>query len=234
VLKDYSLQPDFVAGHSYGEYIALCAAGVIQPDDLIRLSLIRGQLSAEAGLNSPGAMAAVDADGVRVMDIIEGHELTVSLANLNSSDQTIIAGTIEAIDAAAEILNKESLRVTKLPVSAAFHSPAMANASAQLAAELAKIEFKEPQIPVFSNTTAHPYPDAANDARGLLARHMTESVRFVEEINHIHEAGARIFLEVGPGLVLSGLVDRILADRPHATLSIDAPGRPVGFNLHIY
>ncbi len=226
ILKSFGLQPDFVAGHSYGEYVALCAAGVIQPDDLIRISEIRGRLSAEAGLNSPGAMAAVDADGARVMSIIEGHELAVSLANLNSPDQTIIAGTIEAIDAAAAILNKESLRVTKLPVSAAFHSSAMASASDQLAAELAKIEFKEPQIPVFSNTTARPYPDAANDARGLLARHMTESVRFVEEINHLHEAGARIFLEVGPGLVLSGLVDRILADRPHATLAIDAPGRP--------
>ncbi|MDD5581174.1 MAG: SDR family NAD(P)-dependent oxidoreductase [Methylobacter sp.] len=226
ILKTYGIQPDFVAGHSYGEYVALCAAGVIQPDDLIRISEIRGRLSAEAGQNSPGAMAAVDADGARVTALIEQHGLAVSLANLNSPDQTIISGSIEAIDAAAAILRKELMRVTKLPVSAAFHSPAMASASTQLAAELARIEFKEPQIPVFSNTTALSYPNTAHEARELLARHLTESVRFVDEINHLHEAGARIFVEVGPGLVLSGLVDRILAGRPHAALGIDAPGRP--------
>jgi malonyl CoA-acyl carrier protein transacylase len=226
ILKTYGLQPDFVAGHSYGEYVALCAAGVIQPDDLIRLSEIRGRLSAEAGQNSSGAMAAVDADGVRVKELIECHGLEISIANLNSPDQTIIAGSIEAIDATAAIFSRESLRVTKLPVSAAFHSPAMAGASTQLATELAKIEFKEPQIPVFSNTTALPYPNTDNEARELLARHLTEPVKFVDEINHLHEAGARLFIEVGPGLVLSGLVDRILAGRPHATLAIDAPGRP--------
>lgn len=226
LLERHGLQPDFVAGHSYGEYVALCAAGVIQPDDLIRLSEIRGRLSAEAGQHTPGAMAAVDADGARVMELIEDHELEVSLANLNAPDQTIIAGSIEAIEAASTLLKKASLRVTKLPVSAAFHTPAMTRASDQLASELARIEFKGPRVPVFSNTTALPYPSDLDEIRELLTNHMTGSVRFVDEITRLHEAGARIFVEVGPGLVLSGLVDRILADRPHATLSVDAPGRP--------
>ncbi len=226
VLKAYGLQPDFVAGHSYGEYVALCAAGAIQPDELIRLSEIRGRLAAEAGRTSPGAMAAVDTDGARLAALIEHHRLAVSLANLNAPDQTIIAGSLEAIDVAIAILSKQSLRVTKLPVSAAFHSAAMAAGRDLLAAELAKIEFKVPRIPVISNTTARPYPGTTDEMRTLLARHLTESVRFVEEIDHLYEAGARVFLEAGPGLVLSGLVGRILADRPHSSLAIDAPGRP--------
>jgi acyl transferase domain-containing protein/NAD(P)H-dependent flavin oxidoreductase YrpB (nitropropane dioxygenase family) len=225
-LQAYGLAPDFVAGHSYGEYVALCAAGAIPPDELIRLSEVRGRLAAEAGQNTPGAMAAVDTDGARLAALIDHHRLDVSLANLNAPDQSIIAGSVEAIDAAAAILGKESLRVTKLAVSAAFHSPAMAAARDLLTEELAKVAFQAPRIPVASNTTGGFYPESAAEACTLLARHMTEPVRFVEQINHLYDAGARVFLEVGPGLVLSGLVDRILADRPHATLAIDAPGRP--------
>jgi len=226
VLRNYGVRPDFVAGHSYGEYVALCAAGALDRDDLIRLSEVRGRIAAEAGQNSRGAMAAVDADGARVEALIAEHGLDVSVANLNAPDQTIIAGPTEAIDAAAEVLAKASLRVTKLAVRGAFHCPAMADASAALAAELAKIEFRSPEFPIFSNTTGNYYPHEPAEIRALLARHLAEPVRFVEEVNRLYDAGARIFLEVGPGLVLSGLIDRILADRPHTVLGIDAPGRP--------
>ncbi len=226
LLKNYGVRPDFTAGHSYGEYVALCAAGALGRDDLIRLSEIRGRIAAEAGQSSQGAMAAVDADGARVEKLIAEHGLAVSVANLNAPDQTIIAGSAEAVDAAAAALTKASLRVTKLPVKGAFHCSAMAEASAALAAELTKIEFRPPEFPVFSNITADRYPREPAEIRALLARHVAEPVRFVDEVNRLYEAGARIFLEVGPGLVLSGLVDRILTDRPHATLGIDAPGRP--------
>ena len=227
LLQGFGVRPDFVAGHSYGEYVALCAAGVITPDELIRLSDIRGRLTAEAGRKSPGTMAAVNADGARVSALIEQHRLDVSLANLNAPDQTMISGSVAAIDAAAAVLAKNALRVARLPtITTAFHSPAMASARDLLAAQLANFDFRTPRIPVFSNTTAQPYPETADEMRALLARHLTDSVRFAEEIDQLYKTGARIFLEVGPGRVLSGLVDRILADRPHAALAIDAPGRP--------
>lgn len=226
LLKRYGVRPDFTAGHSYGEYVALCAAGALSRDDLIRLSEIRGRIAADAGQSSQGTMAAVDADGDRIEKLIAEHGLAVSVANLNAPDQTIIAGSAEAVDAAAAALTKASLRVTKLPVKGTFHCSAMAEASGALAAELAKIEFRPPEFPVFSNTTADRYPQKPAEIRALLARHLAEPVRFVDEVNRLYETGARIFLEVGPGLVLSGLVDRILTDRPHAALGIDAPGRP--------
>ena len=107
VLKAYGVQPEFVAGHSYGEYVALCAAGAIEPNDLILLSEIRGRIAAEAGQHSAGAMAAVDADGAQVEALIAHHRLAVSVANLNAPDQTIIGGTTEAINAAAVALSGE-------------------------------------------------------------------------------------------------------------------------------
>ncbi|ACO79122.1 Type I fatty acid synthase ArsA [Azotobacter vinelandii CA] len=225
VLGDYGLKPDFVAGHSYGEYVALHAAGVIGLDDFIHLSEVRGRLAAEAGRSNPGAMAAIDADEVRVRALIEQHGLNVSLANLNAADQTIVAGSPEAIEVAARVLGKESLRVKVLPVSAAFHSPAMAGAREGLAAELAKIEFAPARLPVFSNTSGDAYPAEPEAMRALLVEHMTEPVHFVKEIERLYEAGARVFIESGPGLVLTGLVDRILAERPHSALGIEAPGR---------
>lgn len=226
VLKGYGLQPDFVAGHSYGEYVALCAAGAIGTDTLFELSELRGRIAAEAARTSPGAMAAVDADGARVAALITQHGLGISVANLNAPDQTVIAGSTEAIEAAARVLCKASMRVKQLPVTAAFHCPLMGAARDSLAAQLTTIEFDRPRVPVFSNTTAGPYPQAAAEVRALLARHLCEPVRFVEEIDHLYAAGARVFIETGPGLVLSGMVDRILADRPHTTLGIDVPGRP--------
>ena len=226
ILKAYGVQPDFVAGHSYGEYAALCAAGAIEPDDLIRLSETRGRIAAIAGQNCPGSLAAVDADGAQVEALIVHHKLGVSIANLNAPDQTIIGGSFEAIDQAAAVLRSDSLRVTRVAVTAAFHTPAMAAARDLLAAELARVEFHEPEIPVFSNTTADAYPKNGEEIRSLLARQIVEPVRFAEEIEKLYDAGARVFVEVGPGLTLSGLVDRILADRPHVAMGVDAPGRP--------
>jgi len=226
LLESFGLRPDFAAGHSYGEYVALCAAGVISPEDLIRISEIRGRLAAEAGQKSPGTMAAVNADAARTKALIEQHRLDVSLANMNAPDQSIIAGSIEAVEAAAAILRKNSFRVAKVAVSTAFHSPAMGSARALLALELEKLEFKPARIPVFSNTTGGPYPEAPAEMRALLARHLTEPVNFVDEVDQLYAAGARIFVEAGPGQIMSGMVDRILANRPHVTLAFDAPGRP--------
>jgi malonyl CoA-acyl carrier protein transacylase len=226
VLRAFGLSPDFLAGHSYGEYVALCAAGVIDDDELIRLSDIRGRVTAEAGEKTQGTMAAVNAGGAQIQDLIRTLGLAVDVANMNAPDQTLIAGAAAQIEAAATALRAQGLRVVRLPIGTAFHSPAMEGARKALAKKLEKFSFGPPRIPVFSNTTAQPYPQKNTEIRALLARHIREPVRFVEEIEKLHEAGARVFVEVGPGQVMTGLVNRILADKPHATLAIDSPSRP--------
>ncbi|WP_220476989.1 type I polyketide synthase [Massilia cavernae] len=222
VLASYGLQPDFVAGHSYGEYPALCAAGAISRGDLLRLSLARGRLSAQA---PAGAMAALDVDGARAEAAIARHGLAVSIANLNAPDQTIIAGPAEAIEAAQAPLSQEGMRFKRLPVGVAFHCAGMAPVRDALAAELAKVKFAAPQVPVYANLTAAPYPAGEGKVRALLARHIAAPVRFAAEIEALYEAGARVFVECGPGLTLTGLVGRVLGQRPHTALAIDAPGR---------
>ncbi|WP_400771287.1 SDR family NAD(P)-dependent oxidoreductase [Methylosinus sporium] len=226
LLAEFGLAPDFVAGHSYGEYVALCVAGAISRDDLLKLSQIRGQISAEAAAADGGTMAAVAADEARVAQVIRSLGLEVAIANLNAPDQTIVAGAGAAIDRAVEAFRAQGLRAKRLPVTAAFHCAAMAPAQARLAAELSKIEFAAPKLPVYGNTTAAPYPSEAREIEALLARHIAEPLRFVEEIERLYEAGARVFIEAGPGMVLSGLVDRILGKREHVTLAVDAPERP--------
>jgi acyl transferase domain-containing protein/NAD(P)H-dependent flavin oxidoreductase YrpB (nitropropane dioxygenase family) len=231
ILAEFGLRPNFLAGHSYGEYVALCVAGVISRDDLIRLSHARGRVAAEACGATRATMAAVNANEARVLETIARLSLDVSVANLNAPDQTIIAGAVESIGAAVKAFERESVRVTRLAVTAAFHSAAMAGARDGLAAELAKVDFKSPRTPVFSNTTCGLFPSEPEEIKNLLVRHIVEPLRFVDEIQQIYAAGARVFIECGPGLVLSRLVDGILGDRPHAALGLDASGRPGSLQL---
>jgi acyl transferase domain-containing protein/NAD(P)H-dependent flavin oxidoreductase YrpB (nitropropane dioxygenase family)/NAD(P)-dependent dehydrogenase (short-subunit alcohol dehydrogenase family) len=222
VLTHYGLHPDFLAGHSYGEYVALCAAGAISRADLLRLSLARGRLAAQA---PAGAMAALDVDGASARAAISRHGLDVAVANLNAPDQTIIAGATESVDAALPVLAQAGMRVKRLPVGAAFHCAQMAPLGTALADELDKVMFSAPRAPVYANLTAAAYPDDPAQMRTQLVRHIAEPVRFVEQVEAMYEAGARVFVECGPGLTLTGLVARILGQRPHTVLAIDAPGR---------
>jgi acyl transferase domain-containing protein/NAD(P)H-dependent flavin oxidoreductase YrpB (nitropropane dioxygenase family)/acyl carrier protein len=222
VLRSYGLHPDFTAGHSYGEYVALCAAGAITRPALLRLSLVRGRLSAQA---PAGAMAALDADASIVAAAIARHDLKVAVANLNAPDQTIIAGDADLIDAALPLLAREGMRVKRLAVGTAFHCAHMDATGAALAGALASTPFAPPRVPVYSNLSAAPYPHDAAQMRALLARHIAEPVRFADEIEALYDAGARVFVECGPGLTLGGLVGRILGARPHTVLALDAPGR---------
>ncbi len=158
--------PAAVAGHSYGEYVALCVAGAFSEKELFRLSAERGRIVYDSTHAAPGAMAAVMADGPTVVQAIESLGLDVRPANLNSPEQTIIAGPIAGVETAVQKLSAAGLRIKKIPVGGAFHTPAMAEAARQLGHCLEAIEFAPPRIPVWSNTTATPYQaDAATGAR---------------------------------------------------------------------
>ncbi|MBL7516572.1 ACP S-malonyltransferase, partial [Frankia sp. CNm7] len=149
---------------------------------------------------------------------------TVVLANDNAPEQTVVSGPTAAVERAERLLADAGLRAMRLPVACAFHSPVVAGAAGELAEALATAEVRAPGGRVWSNTTAAPYPDGPDEVRALLARQVAEPVRFVAMIEAMYAAGARVFVEAGPGRVLSGLVGKILADRPHWAVACDVAG----------
>ncbi len=225
VLRRAGVFPDMVGGHSYGELAALVAAGVIDPDALLDLSAARATAIAEAAdkLADRGAMAAVSATAQDVSDALAaaGLDGDVVIANDNAPRQNVISGPTAAIDAAVDALKAAGLSVTRLNVSCAFHSPVVAAASATFAATLASTHLYVAEVPVYSNTTAAVHEASADAVRRGLAEQISAPVRFREQIQAMHDAGARIFIEVGPGRVLTKLAGAILGDQPHAAIPLD-------------
>lgn len=224
LLTELGLEPDFLAGHSYGDYVALCAAGALDERDLPRLSHRRGRVIVEASAESPGGMVAFDAPAAAVEEAIAGTGATV--ANENSPRQTVVSGTPESLEAALAQAKERKIAGHRINVSRGFHSPLVAGAREPLAEALAQARFAAPRRPVFSNTTAAPYPGDPAAIADLLAEHLVAPVRFQDEIVAMHEAGARIFVEVGPQAVLTGLVHQILGEKPFVALASDIKGRP--------
>ncbi len=224
LLKSFGLRPDMCAGHSFGEYVALAAAGVFNESDLYRLSERRGAILKEANNSRSGSMTAVSTNGEHVRSMI-AHLKDVSLANINSPKQCIISGELGALEQAALIFKENKVKSKPIAVSAAFHSPLMQPALRELSQALLQFTLKKPQLTVFSNTLAKPYPTELGQIASLLCEHLVKPVEFQAEIEQMHEAGARVFIECGPGSVLTGLVDDILEGKEHLTLSIERNGK---------
>ena len=225
LLRSLGVWPEMVAGHSYGEYAALCAAGAIDEAALATLSEARGRSIVEAARDDLGTMAAVQATPDEIEPAIAGIE-QVWLANLNAPRQTMISGSRVGIAAAVERLKTLGIAARPIPVACAFHSPIVAPARERLAHALNKTAFAGPRIEVFSNTTAAPYPAEPVAMAALLAEHLVRPVRFTDEVEAMYAAGARLFVEVGPRSVVTGLVRQILDGRSFAALHLDQPGKP--------
>ncbi len=224
LLEDLGVRPDLAAGHSYGEYAALCAAGVFSENALTALSEARGRFMMAAAGAEPGTMAAVRASADTVRECLK--ELgNVCLANINAPEQTVISGTRTAVEHALEIFKAREIQAQMLPVACAFHSPIVAAAQERLTEFLSTLELSRPRIPVYSNTTAAPHSEDPAAISGQLVEHLTRPVDFVSEIERMYADGARIFVEVGPRNILSGLADKILADRPKLIVASDQSGR---------
>ena len=199
--------PDFVAGHSLGEYNALFAAGVIDFSTGVRVVRERARLMAR---ESGGAMAAViglTAD--RIWHVLKDANFSgIDIANLNSPGQTVISGPENEIVAAQSWLEKAGAQLyRRLPVSAAFHSRYMVRAEQDFGKFLQSITFAEPRIPVLSNVSARPHLSA--DLVANLAAQITHPVRWTESIEWLLQKPDPHFVEIGPGNVLSGLLKRI-------------------------
>jgi acyl transferase domain-containing protein len=219
VLQSFGIKPDAAAGHSYGELTALCAAGWLAEHDFHILSNVRGRSMANA---APGAMLAVQAPPETVASVVVDAGLGLTIANKNAPTQTVLSGRPEQIERAATLFSARNIRSRTLIVGGAFHSPLVADANQPLREALEKTSHERFQFPVFSNTTGGEYPSDHGAARDLLAKQLANPVEFVSEVESLHRSGVNLFLEVGPGARLSGLVSAILQGRDADAISIDA------------
>jgi len=207
LLVAYGVQADAFAGHSYGELVALCAAGIIDEEALWTASRIRGESMAVNGVDR-GTMAAVSAPLNEIESVLEGLKDNVVLANRNHPRQGVISGSRKGIANAIAAMNDAGFSAREIPVSAAFHSSLVADAQKPFAKALEALEFTEPQTTVYSNVTAQPYE--AKGQRDLLAQQITSTVDFVGLVESMVAQGIRTFVECGPKGVLSGLLKRCL------------------------
>jgi [acyl-carrier-protein] S-malonyltransferase len=209
VLRDNSLEPDYVAGHSLGEYSALVAAGSLRFADAVTLVRKRGRYMQEAVPAGRGAMAALLKlpEGKLEAVLTEAAQgEVVSAANLNSPDQVVIAGDAGAVGRAMELAKAAGARrAVLLPVSAPFHCPLMRPAQERLAVDLDQAPFADLRCPLVNNANASEIRSGADARRGLIDQ-VTSPVRWTESIRLLAARGCQRFVEVGPGSVLTGLL----------------------------
>ena len=222
VLREKGIPADYVAGHSLGEYSALVAAGALRLADAVRLVHKRGQYMQEAVPVGQGAMAAIlGLDGAVLDEICReaAQGEVVSPANLNSPGQVVIAGSAAAVARAVELAKgRGAKRAIMLNVSAPFHCALMKPAQERLSADLDAIEVSDPQVPLVNNVCAEVVTSASLVREGL-KHQVTSPVRWEESIRRLRREGVDLFVEVGPGKVLSGLVRQI--DRAAECLRVE-------------
>jgi [acyl-carrier-protein] S-malonyltransferase len=219
-VRTLGIEPDYVIGHSVGEYSALAAADAIGTGDAVALVRARGEAMAEAARETPGAMAAVlgleDAVVEELCRSIEG----VWPANYNCPGQIVVSGENAAVDRLIEEAGARGARKTvKLRVSGAFHSPLVARAADRLRPALAKASWRDPAPPFMSTVSAK--LEDAQRIGSLLVDQLTGPVRFTQAVRGLVKDGVEMFVEIGPGQVLSGLLRR--CDRSLRTISVGDP-----------
>ena len=206
---------EYFAGHSLGEVGALAAAGAIDDADGVRIVVARGRVMADAAeCGDPGGMLAVGSDREQAAALAAEHCLT--LANENSPQQFVVSGPLPAIEAAEAAAKGSGIRAKKLAVAGAFHTEAMASGVEPFRAALDRIDFRDPEAPVVSSTTAQPFGE---DVRDALSASLTKPIRWTAVLATLRELGVTRYLDVGPGKVLSGLVRRTLEGVETETLA---------------
>lgn len=212
VAREKGASPAFCAGHSVGEYAALYAAGAFSLEEGVKLVATRARLMQNAADANPGTMAAIlGLSPDQVSDVVAkaAEAGVVTAANFNSPIQTVISGEAAAVARASEIASEMGAkRVVPLNVSGAFHSPLMQNAADALLEALNAAEIHDLKTPVVANYTAN-FESSAAEVRDNLSKQITGSVRWVESIRKMLDAGAEGFIELGSGNVLAGLIRRI-------------------------
>jgi [acyl-carrier-protein] S-malonyltransferase len=219
-VRERGIKPDFVVGHSVGEFAALAAAGALKVEEAVALVRERGLAMAEAAKKNPGSMAAILGLDDEVVERICRRILNVWPANYNCPGQIVVSGENAAVTEACLVAEQEGARrAVKLRVSGAFHSPLVARAADRFRPALDKVKFAEPSAPFMSTVTAR--VENAKRMGPLLVEQLTAPVRFTQAAQELIREGVHTFVEVGPGNVLAGLVKRI--DRSVKTVSVSTP-----------
>ena len=205
-----SFQPDMVAGHSLGEFSALVAAGAMNFEDGLRLVSKRAKAMQKACEAVPSTMAAVlGLPDEKVEEICKATDGIVVPSNYNCPGQLVISDEIPAVDAACEAAKAAGAkRALRLPVGGAFHSPLMEPAREELAKAIAETAFKTPVCPVYQNVSTTAITDPEQIQKNLIAQ-LTAPVKWTQSVQNMVKDGATVFIEVGPGKVLQGLVKKI-------------------------
>jgi len=213
VLREEGVSPSAAAGHSLGEYAALCAAGVFTFADTMRLVQIRGAAMQGAAERNPGGMTAVfglDKDTLTAICEELKDTGSVEVANHNSPAQVVLTGAKEALQKAAELAKKKGAKlIVPLKVSGPWHSRFMAEAKERMKEVLQDCPVACPSVPVLSNVTGDEYPDSAETIRKNLVEQMVSPVLWASSMNRLIQNGHRQFLEVGPGKILTGMMKDI-------------------------
>ena len=220
LLRAFGVRPDMAAGHSVGEYVALCAAGVFPEESLYEVVWARGSCMLRAAGERSGTMMAIQADRETVESAIRDQK-GIFLANFNAPRQTVVSGMRADLEALQARLLEREIESTLIPVGCGFHSPFVADAAREFESALELLPYQPARFPVYSNHLAAPYPEGTAEVRTILSAHLSHPVRFMDEIRRMHDDGARLFVEVGPGRVCGKLVGEILRDKPHAVVSCD-------------
>jgi acyl transferase domain-containing protein len=223
-LRALGIRPDVVAGHSYGEYPALVAAGAWSLETAIRLTRARCGFI-EASPRSSGVLLSTTAPPEVVRRLIAGISGTLAIANYNAPDQTVVGGEGDAVGQIGSLLVAEGFDAQVLPVPRAFHTPLMAEVEGPLRAALQETRIMPPAIPLLSSVTNRYVADPA-DIRDALIQQLTEPVRFKDLIERLARDETTIFVEAGPRQVLTRLGRRILTDGDAIQIAADNPRRP--------
>jgi acyl transferase domain-containing protein/NAD(P)-dependent dehydrogenase (short-subunit alcohol dehydrogenase family) len=216
LLAAYGIQPDMTMGHSLGEYGALVASGSLSFEDALGAVSARGRGMARVAVKDTGKMAAVFAPLAEVERILKTINGYVVIANVNSGQQSVIGGASQAVERAMEIFLQAGYNVVPLPVSHAFHTSIVAPASEPLREMLSHLDIQPPRVPVIANVNGEFYPtgpDAVPQMLDLLAMQVASPVQFVKGLDTLYDAGARVFVEVGPKKALQGFAEEVLGER---------------------
>jgi [acyl-carrier-protein] S-malonyltransferase len=211
-VKKAGVCPDYFAGHSLGEYSALCASGVLEAEDTLKLVAERGRLSEREGQKNPGGMQAVLGLSLEEVEVIlatlpENSKATI--ANHNSKKQVVVSGDHKTLAYLEEVISDKGGKAITLNVSVANHSPLVAGAIPDFEKIMADISFQVPATPVLFNVTAAEEKEPTA-IRAIMSRQIASRVRWFEIIHALADKGVTDFIEVGPKKVLSGLMKKII------------------------
>ena len=226
-LNAFGHVPDMVAGHSLGEYAALMSSGILDMDGALRAAAARGTEMGSVEIEDKGLMASVTAPYEAVESVLNASEGYVIAANKNSPKMTVIAGETDPVRAAMAVFEEQGFNCVELATSHAFHSRIVAPANEPLRRFLESLEIRWPSIPITANVDGTFYPMEGDDSKASilekLAPQMASAVEWTKQIESMYEAGARVFVEVGPKRALTMFAVQILGGRPHIPVMSNHP-----------